>query len=75
MIKRRAKATILPYSTCCHSFRAPGIYIRVAAAIERMLSGYETNDKFLHAARELISRATSEQDPLDRIPPRDDDGG
>ena len=25
MIKRRAKATSLPYSTCCHTFRATGI--------------------------------------------------
>ena len=25
MIKRRAKAAALPYSTCCHTFRATGI--------------------------------------------------
>ncbi len=25
MIKRRAKAASLPYSTCCHTFRATGI--------------------------------------------------
>jgi len=25
MIKRRAKAATLPYSTCCHTFRATGI--------------------------------------------------
>jgi integrase len=25
MIKRRAKAAGLPYSTCCHTFRATGI--------------------------------------------------
>ena len=25
MIKRRAKAAALPYSTCCHKFRATGI--------------------------------------------------
>jgi integrase/recombinase XerD len=25
MIKRRAKDATLPYSTCCHSFRASGI--------------------------------------------------
>ncbi len=24
MIKRRAKAAALPYSTCCHAFRQPG---------------------------------------------------
>jgi integrase/recombinase XerD len=25
MIKRRAKEAALPYSTCCHTFRATGI--------------------------------------------------
>ena len=25
MIKRRAKTSALPYSTCCHTFRATGI--------------------------------------------------
>jgi integrase/recombinase XerD len=25
MIKRRAEAAALPYSTCCHTFRATGI--------------------------------------------------
>jgi hypothetical protein len=34
MIKRRAMAAALPYSTCCHSFRATGIttYLQEKAA-------------------------------------------
>jgi integrase/recombinase XerD len=36
MIKRRAKAAGLPYSTCCHTFRATGIttYLRNGGTLE-----------------------------------------
>ena len=36
MIKRRAKAASLPYSTCCHTFRATGIttYLRNGGTLE-----------------------------------------
>src|SRR5882724_10828848 len=36
MIKRRAKAAALPYSTCCHSFRATGIttYLQNGGTLE-----------------------------------------
>jgi hypothetical protein len=33
MIKRRAEAAALPYSTCCHTFRATGITTYCAASI------------------------------------------
>jgi integrase/recombinase XerD len=37
MIKRRAKAAGLPYSTCCHTFRATGItaYMLNGGTLER----------------------------------------
>jgi len=36
MIKRRAKAAALPYSTCCHTFRATGIttYLENGGSLE-----------------------------------------
>jgi integrase/recombinase XerD len=36
MIKRRAKAAGLPYSTCCHTFRATGIttYLKNGGTLE-----------------------------------------
>ena len=36
MIKRRAKAASLPYSTCCHTFRATGIttYLKNGGTLE-----------------------------------------
>jgi integrase len=36
MIKRRAKAAALPYSTCCHTFRATGIttYLQNGGTLE-----------------------------------------
>jgi integrase/recombinase XerD len=36
MIKRRAKAATLPYSTCCHTFRATGIttYLQNGGTLE-----------------------------------------
>ena len=36
MIKRRAKAAGLPYSTCCHTFRATGItaYLQNGGTLE-----------------------------------------
>ena len=51
MIKRRAKAAALPYSTCCHTFRATGItaYLQNGSTLERaanrrapVASSYET---------------------------------
>ena len=37
MIKRRAKAASLPYSTCCHTFRATGIttYLKNGGTLEQ----------------------------------------
>jgi integrase/recombinase XerD len=37
MIKRRAKGTALPYSTCCHTFRATGIttYLQNGGTLEQ----------------------------------------
>jgi site-specific recombinase XerD len=37
MIKRRAKAAALPYSTCCHTFRAIEItaYLQNGGTLER----------------------------------------
>jgi integrase/recombinase XerD len=36
MIKRRAKGAALPYSTCCHTFRASGIttYLQNGGTLE-----------------------------------------
>ena len=36
MIKRRAKEAALPYSTCCHTFRATGIttYLQNGGTLE-----------------------------------------
>jgi integrase/recombinase XerD len=36
MIKRRAEAAALPYSTCCHTFRATGIttYLQNGGTLE-----------------------------------------
>ena len=36
MIKRRAKGAALPYSTCCHTFRATGItaYLQNGGTLE-----------------------------------------
>jgi integrase/recombinase XerD len=36
MIKRRAKGATLPYSTCCHTFRATGItaYLQNGGTLE-----------------------------------------
>ena len=36
MIKRRAKAAALPYSTCCHTFRSTGIttYMKNGGTLE-----------------------------------------
>jgi integrase/recombinase XerD len=36
MIKRRAKAAVLTYSTCCHTFRATGItaYLQNGGTLE-----------------------------------------
>jgi integrase/recombinase XerD len=36
MIKRRAEAASLPYSTCCHTFRATGIttYLQNGGTLE-----------------------------------------
>ena len=36
MIKRRAQAAALPYSTCCHTFRATGIttYLQNGGTLE-----------------------------------------
>jgi integrase/recombinase XerD len=36
MIKRRAQAAALPYSTCCHTFRATGIttYLQDGGTLE-----------------------------------------
>ena len=38
MIKRRAKAATLPYSTCCHTFRATGITTFQAGRARRLPS-------------------------------------
>ncbi len=40
MIKRRAKAAALPYSTCCHTFRATGIttYLQNGGTLEHAQS-------------------------------------
>jgi len=37
MIKRRAKGAALPYSTCCHTFRATGIiaYLQNGGTLEQ----------------------------------------
>jgi integrase/recombinase XerD len=37
MIKRRAEAAGLPYSTCCHTFRATGIttYLQNGGTLEQ----------------------------------------
>jgi site-specific recombinase XerD len=46
MIKRRARAAALPYSTCCHTFRATGItaYLENGGTIEKaqMIANHES---------------------------------
>ena len=46
MIKRRAKAAALPYSTCCHTFRATGIttYLQNGGKLEvaQQMAGHES---------------------------------
>jgi integrase len=45
MIKRRAKAAALPYSTCCHTFRATGIttYMQNGGTLEHAQQSLRTS--------------------------------
>jgi site-specific recombinase XerD len=61
MIKRRAKAAALPYSTCCHTFRATGIttYLENGGTLEhaQMIANHESprTTKLYDRTREELS--------------------
>jgi hypothetical protein len=66
-IKRRAKAPTLPYSTCCHTFRATGIttHLQMPAedgALESAINWYRANT--IASAIPPISMPTLSQSPL-----------
>jgi integrase/recombinase XerD len=68
MIKRRAKAAGLPYSTCCHTFRATGIttYLKNGGTLEhaQQIAAHESprTTKLYDRTRDEISR-----DEIERI--------
>ena len=61
MIKRRAAAAGLPYSTCCHTFRATGIitYLENGGALEhaQAIANHESprSTKLYDRTRESLS--------------------
>jgi integrase/recombinase XerD len=61
MIRRRAKAATLPYSTCCHTFRATGIttYLENGGTLEhaQMIANHESprTTKLYDRTREELS--------------------
>lgn len=61
MIKRRAKAAALPYSTCCHTFRATGIttYLEKGGRLEhaQTIANHESprTTKLYDRTREQLS--------------------
>jgi len=66
MIKRRAKAAGLPYSTCCHTFRATGIttYLENGGTLEhaQTIANHESprTTKLYDRTREELSRSEIE---------------
>ena len=62
MIKRRAKAAGLPYSTCCHTFRATGIttYLENGGTLEhaQTIANHESprTTKLYDRTREELSQ-------------------
>jgi integrase len=62
MIKRRAKAAALPYSTCCHTFRATGIttYLENGGTLEhaQTIANHESprTTKLYDRTREELSQ-------------------
>jgi integrase/recombinase XerD len=65
MIKRRAKAAGLPYSTCCHTFSATGIttYLKNGGTLEhaQQIAAHESP-----RTTKLYDR-TSDQVPMEEI--------
>jgi integrase len=60
MIKRRAKEASLPYSTCCHTFRATGIttYLKSGGALEhaQQIAAHESpRTKLYDRTRDQVS--------------------
>jgi integrase len=68
MIKRRAKEAGLPYSTCCHTFRATGIttYLKNGGTLEhaQQIAAHESprTTKLYDRTRDQVSR-----DEIERI--------
>jgi len=67
MIKRRAKAAALPYSTCCHTFRATGIttYLQNGGTLEhaQTIANHESprTTKLYDRTREELSLGEGER--------------
>jgi integrase/recombinase XerD len=70
MIKRRAKAAALPYSTCCHTFRATGIttYLENGGTLEhaQIIADHESprTTKLYDRTREELSLEEIERDKI-----------
>jgi integrase/recombinase XerD len=70
MIKRRAKAAALPYSICCHTFRATGIttYLENGSTLEhaQIIGDHESprTTKLYDRTREELSLEEIEQDKI-----------